>query len=191
MKVLKALSSVHLSRLMLIRNNRSFLNEINSVNQNWKSNSRIFGAAIEMWVEKNLNCECSGIFINQKANQKAYDAICSKCSKKIQIKASKKIFKPNKNGELKILGSEYKTTLKSLNESNGWDLYLLAYNLEDYKIEQILMIKSSDINEECVIPRKKLGPNARRAGWQGCYMSFNWNDSVNVIYNKLSFDKTN
>ena len=88
----------------MIRNNRSFLNEINSVNQNWKSNSRIFGAAIEMWVEKNLNCECSGIFINQKA----YDAICNKCSKKIQIKASKKIFKPNKNGELKILGSEYK-----------------------------------------------------------------------------------
>ena len=74
--------------------------------------------------------------------------------KKFKLKLQKKIFKPNKNGELKILGSEYKTTLKSLNESNGWDLYLLAYNLEDYKIEQILMIKSSDINEECVIPRK-------------------------------------
>jgi len=86
MKVLKALSSVRRSRLLLIRNNKSFLNEFNSVNQNWKSNSRIFGAAIEMWVEKNLNCECSGIFINQKA----YDAICNKCSKKIQIKASKK-----------------------------------------------------------------------------------------------------
>ncbi|MDA0753949.1 MAG: hypothetical protein O3A49_04660 [Candidatus Marinimicrobia bacterium] len=74
----------------MIRNNISFLNEINLVNQNWKSSSRIFGAAIEMWVEKKLNCECSGIFINKKANQKANDAICNKCSKKIKLNLQKK-----------------------------------------------------------------------------------------------------
>lgn len=72
---------------------------------------------------------------------------------------------------LKVLSSVLRSRLllirnniSFLNQINGWDLYLLAYNLEDYKIEQILMIKSSEINEECVIPRKKLGPNAKLGG---------------------------
>ena len=34
-------------------------------------------------------------------------------------------------------------------------------------------IKSQNINADNVIPRKPLGPNARRAGWQGCYLEFN------------------
>lgn len=34
------------------------------------------------------------------------------------------------------------------------------------------MIKASVITADNVLPRKPLGPNARRAGWQGCYLIF-------------------
>ena len=47
----------------------------------------------------------------------------------------------------------------------------------------ILKIDSQFINPECVIPRKPLGINARRAGWQGCYLKFNWID-IKKIYEK-------
>ena len=105
--------------------NYSFIEELNLINSNWKSNSRIFGAAIENWVQKNIVCECSGNFENQLDNQKSIDAICNNCGKKIQIKASNKNFKPNLNNELKIMGAEYKTTLKSIQDGNDWDLILL------------------------------------------------------------------
>ncbi len=161
--------------------NYSFIEELNLLNSNWKSNSRIFGAAIENWVQKNIVCECSGNFENQLANQKSIDAICNNCGKKIQIKASNKNFKPNLNNELKIMGAEYKTTLKSIQDGNDWDLILVAYDKNKTIVTQILKILSKDINITCVVPRKKLSLTARRAGWQGCYLNFRW-DIIKKIY---------
>ena len=100
--------------------------------------------------------------------------------KKIQIKASKNIFKPNKSNFLKIMGAEYKTTLKSIKEMD-WDLILVSYEEKTNNIHQVLRITSKNINEECVIPRAKLKETARRAGWQGCYLLFNWRH-VEVIF---------
>ena len=35
-----------------------------------------------------------------------------------------------------------------------------------------MLSNSASIRAENVIPRKPPGPNARRAGWQGCYLEF-------------------
>jgi len=35
--------------------------------------------------------------------------------------------------------------------------------------------------EASVLPRKPLASTARRAGWQGCYLTFNW-ESVSDVY---------
>jgi type II restriction enzyme len=152
--------------------NTDLQNELLKINSEWKSNSRIYGEVIEMWVENNVPCKCGGKFINQPANQKSIDCICDKCLKNIQIKSSSKPFKVNKNEKLRILGAEYMTTLKSINKDDDWDLMLVHYNKELNKVEDLKIIESQFISAKNVIPRKPLGPNARRAGWQGCYLEF-------------------
>ena len=78
------------------------------------------------------------------------------------------------------MGAEYKTTLKSIKEMD-WDLILVSYEEKTNNIHQVLRITSKNINEECVVPRAKLKETARRAGWQGCYLLFNWSH-VEVIF---------
>ena len=100
--------------------------------------------------------------------------------KKYKSKVRVKNSNLNKENILKILGAEYKTTLNSVTESD-WDLILVAYCKNENKINQILKVESSYIKENSVLPRKPLASTARRAGWQGCYLVFNW-ESVDDIY---------
>ena len=64
------------------------------------------------------------------------------------------------------------TTLNSINNDDNWDLMLVHYDKELNKVKDLKIIESQYISAKNVIPRKPLGPNARRAGWQGCYLEF-------------------
>ena len=150
----------------------SFEKEMLQINSEWKSNSRIYGEVIELWVENNIPCNCGGRLVTQPANQKSIDCICNQCSKNIQVKSSAKPFTINRDGKLKILGAEYTTTLNSINSEIDWDLMLIQYDKELNKVVNIKVIIAENIKARNVIPRKPLGPNARRAGWQGCYLEF-------------------
>ncbi|MDC3231042.1 hypothetical protein OAU17_01955 [Acidimicrobiia bacterium] len=161
--------------------NSSLQNELLQINNEWKSNSRIYGEVIELWVENNIPCECSGKLITQPANQKSIDCICNKCSKNIQIKSSSKPFKFNKDSKLKILGAEYRTTLNSIESNVNWDLMLVHYDKEFNIVKNIKIIRSQYIGSDNIVPRKPLGPNARRAGWQGCYLEFDVGVVTEVI----------
>ena len=82
--------------------NNSFQNEMLQINSEWKSNSRIYGEVIELWVENNIPCNCGGKLITQPANQKSIDCICNLCGRNIQIKSSAKPFSINRNNKLKV-----------------------------------------------------------------------------------------
>ena len=164
----------------MINDKYSIHKQLENINPVWNSNSRIYGQAIEDWVIANYKCSCGSFFESLNANSKSIDGICSSCGRKIQIKSSSHKFKPNKENILKILGAEYKTTLNSVTESD-WDLILVAYCKNGNKINQILKVDSSYIKENSVLPRKPLASTARRAGWQGCYLIFNW-ESVDDVY---------
>jgi len=152
--------------------NNSFEKEMLQINSEWKSNSRIYGEVIELWVENNIPCSCGGKLITQPANQKSIDCICNQCGRNIQIKSSAKPFSINRNNKLKILGAEYTTTLNSINSEVEWDLMLVQYDKEHHMVLNIKVVEAMNIKAENVVPRKPLGPNARRAGWQGCYLEF-------------------
>ena len=49
---------------------------------------------------------------------------------------------------------------------------LVHYDKELNKVKGLKIIESQYIIAKNVIPMKPLGPNARRAGWQGCYLEF-------------------
>ena len=161
--------------------NTDLQNELLQINNEWKSKSRIYGEVVELWVENNVPCKCGGKFINQPANQKSIDCICDKCLKNIQIKSSSKPFKVNRDKKLRILGAEYMTTLNSINKDDNWDLMLVHYDKEFNKVKELKIIESQYISAKNVIPRKPLGPNARRAGWQGCYLEFHSEVITEVI----------
>ena len=48
----------------------------------------------------------------------------------------------------------------------------VSQSVSEGSSKDLKIIESQYISAKNVIPRKPLGPNARRAGWQGCYLEF-------------------
>jgi len=151
----------------------------------WKSQSRILGRAGEKYCCKHLKCiNCdSSNWLECITNEKSKDQICKKCNKKYQIKCKKITEKQYSilmtNKIFKTIGAEYNTTLKSIEQEI--DYVIILYDKE-YKILGILHINSDNINSDNIIPRNKLGPNARRAGWQGCNLIFKDFNCINSAF---------
>lgn len=150
-------------------------------NNNWKNESRIVGEACEYYIKNNIKCvRCNeNNFKKYKTNETSKDLICISCNQKFQIKAKSVTHKQvnnikNKN-IFKTIGGEYSTTVKNINEQI--DYLILLYEKKSYKIINILYIKYENINLNCIIPRKPLSTNAKRAGWQGC----------NIIFDNIQF----
>ena len=157
---------------------KSFANHMNLIPQHWKSKSKIFGEACEHWVTDNLSClHCGGKLRKLPDCTKSVDHACTSCHKRYQVKSQRSTF-IRSNGGVKITGAEYKTTLEGV---GGWDLIMLHYDSEKKEIISANHVDEKDITSNNILPRKKLGPKARRAGWQGCYLTFD-KDKINNIF---------
>jgi type II restriction enzyme len=149
----------------------SLITHLNNLNPDWTSSSRIFGAAVELWVVSELKCDCGGSYEDFPANKKGVDVRCKSCANLVQVKCSKRSFKPDRHGVLKIMGAEYQTTLATITDS-PFDLLLVQYNFAEKNVKDVKIVRSKFINAESVEPRRPLSGNARRAGWQGCHLVF-------------------
>jgi len=147
----------------------------------WKNKSRIVGEAIEDCAITLLCPICNEKTLSKyKPNEKSKDIKCINCNCQIQIKGAK--FTKKKKTSLRLLGAEYKTTCTSIKENNVHYLVVLYSVIEDkYTINEIYFINHVDINKNCIIPRKPLSSNARRAGWQGCILVFNTFKSIIIL----------
>lgn len=152
-----------------------YINRVKILHPLWKSQSRIIGRASEIYSCENIKCiECDIIYwLEYDTNEKSKDQVCKKCNKKYQIKCKKiteRFYeKLKKETIFKTVGAEYNTTLNSLNDKID---YIIILYSNDYNILDIIHVKDIDITQNNIIPRKPLGKNARRAGWQGCYLYF-------------------
>lgn len=167
---------------------QDYIDEVKLENPLWKSKSRIIGRAGEIFCCNCMKCiKCdSSNWLECITNEKSKDQICIKCNKKYQIKC-KNITEKQYNNIMsskifKTIGAEYNTTLKSVEEKI--DYIIILYD-KKYKILDILHINSDNINCNNIIPRKKLGPNARRAGWKGCYLNFTDFNCIKSSFNTL------
>jgi type II restriction enzyme len=147
-------------------------------NKNWKSESRIVGEACEEYIKNNLKCaRCdSNNFIKCKTNEKSKDLICQNCCQNYQIKAYNKSERScdniKKKKYLQVLGAEYTTTLNNLHMNIDF-IVILYERKKNYKIHSVIHIKSENITNSCIKPRKPLSSKAKRAGWTGCVYLFN------------------
>lgn len=147
---------------------------------NWKTPSKIIGEAIEDWVCQNMSCpickepKCKhcGTRTLQKlpASFKSADLVCTKCHTKVQVKAKKNSFFTVDGQVKKIIGAEYTTTLESFQKSIHY--YLISYSLEKMVVNEVYHISPKNLKPKQVVPRKPLSEDAKRAGWQGCYLHF-------------------
>ena len=130
----------------------------------YKSKSQIARIKTEEWALKSLFCPiCGKTFTESSNNTKVYDFSCVECEQFFQLKAhAKKIGK-------KLIGSEYYSFIKSLEESIIPNFLLMHYELEEGEIivQRVIFIPKTFITPEVVEKRKPLSSTAKRAGWTG------------------------
>ncbi len=134
--------------------------------QGYKSASQKARILTEAWVSDNLKCpSCGGTLSLLPANSRTSDFRCQSCGESYQLKSRSKPF-----GK-KILGAEYNTTIQAIRSGRHPSLILLQYDLNNLSVQQVRILHRSWITEQCIIPRRPLGSQARRAGWQGCLLA--------------------
>ena len=135
----------------------------------YTSKSQIARIETEEWAINNLFCPlCGNQLKNSSANTKVYDFICSKCNQEYQLKSlSKKIGK-------KLIGSEYYTFLKALENKTVPNFLIMQYSLENncFTSKEVVFIPKVFITQEIIEKRKPLSESARRAGWTGYNLLF-------------------
>ena len=159
--------------------NKCLKQSLSLVPSHWKSQSKIWGEACEFWVRDNVSCpRCGGHLTKHDANMVSSDHQCVDCSEEYQVKTGKANFE-KQDGTIKITGAEYKKTLQSVSTMQP-NYLVIQYDKENQNVVKASCVMKENINESSVLPRKPLGPNARRAGWQGCYLVFNSANSIKI-----------
>ena len=145
----------------------------------YSSKSQIARVETENWAIKNLFCPlCGNKFNDSSANTKVYDFICSKCNQEYQLKSlSKKIGK-------KLIGSEYYTFLKALENKSVPNFLIMEYMIENNSFisKEIVFVPKVFITEDIIEKRKPLSETAKRAGWTGYNLLFESIPSYGKIY---------
>jgi type II restriction enzyme len=130
----------------------------------YHSHSQISKTLSETWVGREaycLNCG-SGSLGHTPENTKALDFRCSDCREPYELKASRRPF-----GN-RVLDGAYRTFVEAISSHDNPNLLLLNYDLQNLTVSGFRAISRHALSRLSIIPRRPLGPTARRAGWQGC-----------------------
>ena len=100
-----------------------------------------------------------------RAGTKVSDFYSINCNEIFQLKS---LSRPFSNS---ILGSEYHTTLTSVEGGTHPSLILLHYDRPKATVQDLSLIHRACITPSCIVARRPLAPSAKRAGWQGCTIS--------------------
>lgn len=135
-----------------------------SVAEQYMSRARAAGVTVETWAEHNLYClDCSVDELSRlPTNALVADLECLGCKSRYQVKA--------KNGRFggALTGAAYEPLLRAIRERVMPNYVLVEYDPRFSIIVFVEAVPGRYIDEARVIPRKPLGPTARRAGWKGC-----------------------
>lgn len=129
----------------------------------YKSQSQSIRVMTEDWVKKEIFCpNCGNIVDDFENNKPVADFFCSSCDEEYELKSKK-----DGMGK-KIVDGAYNKMIERLNSVNNPSFFFLNYNLQDYKVQNFVVIPKHFFISEIIEKRKPLSKNARRAGWVGC-----------------------
>jgi type II restriction enzyme len=95
-------------------------------------------------------------------NSPALDFRCARCREPYELKSAARPF------GRRIVDGEYRTFLNAIRSHDNPNLLLLTYAAERAEVTTFSAVPRQAVSRMTVVPRRPLGPTARRAGWQGC-----------------------
>jgi type II restriction enzyme len=130
----------------------------------YKSRSQISRVLTERWVHASVFCpNCGHRNIDRYPNnQPVADFFCSVCREDFELKSTK-----GRIGS-RLVDGAYGTMMARLQSSANPNLFLLAYDLEKFRVLTFLVVPKQFFVPTIIEERKPLSPTARRAGWVGC-----------------------
>jgi type II restriction enzyme len=116
------------------------------------------------WVAREAYCLgcANGSLAPTTQNTRALDFRCESCREPYELKSSKRPFRRQ------VLDGEYSTLVRAIQSHDNPNLLLLNYDVTTMSVTDLQAIPRHTLSRLAIIPRKPLGPTARRAGWQGC-----------------------
>jgi hypothetical protein len=135
-----------------------------SLRSGYRSPAQIARVLTQGWVAREAYClKCrAGTLDPTPQNTRAMDFRCASCREPYELKSSKHPFRR------RVLDGEYSTFVRAIESHDNPNLLLLNYDPARTRVVDFQAIPRQALSRLSVIPRKPLGPNARRAGWQGC-----------------------
>jgi len=129
----------------------------------YKNQSQAIRVMTENWVKNEIFCPNCGNFVNDfKNNSPVADFYCENCREEYELKSKK-----DEMGK-KIVDGAYGKMIERLNSTNNPSFFFLNYDLQDYRVQNFVVIPKHFFIPEIIEKRKPLSENARRAGWIGC-----------------------
>jgi type II restriction enzyme len=90
------------------------------------------------------------------------DFRCDECEEQYQVKAKKKTLGRS------VTDGEFNKMQEAINKCKIPNFFFINY-LPDYScITNLVLVPKEFILPDVIVPRRPLGPTARRASWQGC-----------------------
>jgi type II restriction enzyme len=135
----------------------------------YRSRSQIARVVTQGWIGRELEClNCTAPRLEPTAqNTKARDFVCEKCDEPYELKSTAGRFGRWVND------GQYETLLDTIAHSRTPNLLLLECDLAAGQVRTLSAVHRRVLSQLAVVPRKPLGPMARRAGWRGCNIDLN------------------
>lgn len=96
------------------------------------------------------------------ANNPAADFYCKECREEFELKSQRKPF------GRRVTDGALRTMVDRVNSGQSANLLLMNYDREQLAVANLIVVPRHFFTAKIIEARRPLGPNARRAGWQGC-----------------------
>jgi type II restriction enzyme len=136
-----------------------------SLGDRYKSGTQKARVISEAWAETNAYCcSCGGALRRRQNNASVLDFKCADCRGEFELKS--------KRGDFcrKLPDGAFGAMTTRLSGPCSPDFFFLAYNPSSFQVTNFFAVPSSFLDTTVIEKRKPLSPNARRAGWVGCYI---------------------
>lgn len=146
---------------------------LNSIADNYNSQSQKIRVITEYWLEQNSFCpQCGGKLKQYENNRPVADFYCKQCILDYELKS-----KENSLGN-KITDGAYSTMIDKVEDGSNTSFFFLTYDKKSWSVNDLMVVPSYFFTRDVIEERKPLAETAKRAGWVGC----------NILYGMLPAD---
>jgi len=130
----------------------------------YKSPAQRTRVLTQAWIGENMYCpSCKADRLEQTPEgEKVVDFVCPDCCEPFQLKSRKDKF----GG--RVVDAAYKPMVDAIEYGRVPSFFFLNYTSDLWRVKDLFLVPRYFISASAIERRKKLGPSAERAGWQGC-----------------------